>query len=103
MLNNGYTLPVLQCTDGYIKIIYLVYPNKRNIPYLTDEIAAEAAARLDAEDDIPVKVEELVDTELVLPEVHVAPLLIEAEVNDYKIIFLKITDLIFLHNILIFL
>ena len=61
-----------------------MYPNKRNIPYLTDEIAAEAAARLDAEDDIPVKVEELVDTELVLPELHVAPLLIEAEVSDCK-------------------
>ena len=67
-----------------IDILLLVYTNKRNIPYLTDEIAAEAAARLDAEDDIPVKVEELVDTELVLPEVHVAPLLIEAEVSDYK-------------------
>ena len=65
-------------------LLLLVYTNKRNIPYLTDEIAAEAAARLDAEDDIPVKVEELVDTELVLPEVHVVPLLIEVEVSDYK-------------------
>ena len=91
-----------QCYNVQIDILLLVYPNKRNIPYLTDEIAAEAAARLDAEDDIPVKVEELVDTELVLPEVHVAPLLIEAEVNDYKIIFLKITDLISLYNILIY-
>ena len=55
-----------------------------SILYLTDEIAADAAARLDAEDDIPVKVEELVDIELALPEAHVAPLLIEVEVNDYK-------------------
>ena len=52
--------------------------------YLTDEIAADAAARLDAEDDIPVKVEELVDTEIVLPEAQVAPLLIEVDVSDYK-------------------
>ena len=55
-----------------------------SILYLTDEIAADAAARLDAEDDIPVKVEELVDTELVLPEAQVAPLLIEVDVSDYK-------------------
>ena len=36
--------------------------------YLTDAIAADAAAKLDADDDMPVKVEELVDTALPFPD-----------------------------------
>ena len=36
--------------------------------YLTDAIAADAAAKLDADDDMPVNVEEVVDTEHPFPD-----------------------------------